>query len=177
MENVFERSLEDFLQYVKTIRYGYRDVLGGLHTCQPYDFERYPYAFSAPEEVMRNRCGWCWDVCELIRVYARKNGIPVRMWFFEYRDGSAHFTHTQAVIERNGLWHMVPDNSDPHDFDENNGAPLDALAERMAGYFREYVKSAAEGPIREDAFLIREYSGSPESGMSDEDVLRLLRNA
>ena len=82
-----------------------------------------------------------------------------------------------AVIERNGLWHMAPDNSDPHDFDENNGAPLDALAERMAGYFREYVKSAAEGPVREDAFLIREYSGSPESGMSDEDVLRLLRNA
>ena len=67
-------DIEEFFCYVKSIRYGYQDTERKIHIISLSDNyadmkERGRYVFSSPEEVVKNNCGWCWDVAELIACY------------------------------------------------------------------------------------------------------------
>ena len=175
MKKVYSLSLAEFLRYLKTIDYGYKDAEGTVHTEESYDLEKYPYSFSSPSEVIKNNCAWCWDICELIRDYCRHNGITVTTWFFEYRDDMIHQTHTQAFIELDKLWYPVPDNSDPHSFDEFKGKRYEEVTEEFQGYFREYIQYVSHNNVDNSKFVFKEYAGIFEEGLSDEQVLKLLR--
>ena len=176
MDQVFHLSLKDFLAYIKTIDYGYKDTHGVVHIhTEEYDLNRNPYSFSSPQTVIKNNCAWCWDICELIRSYCVKNGIHVSTWFYEYQDDNIHQTHTQSFIQLEQLWFPVPDNSDPHDFYEFSGKTFDAVTTEFQGYFREFIRYLAKGNENNDAFLFREYMEIPEEGMTDEEVLSVLR--
>ncbi|MBQ9535405.1 MAG: hypothetical protein IJU78_06150 [Clostridia bacterium] len=175
MKAVYSLSLSDFLAYLKTVDYGYKDVNGVIHTGEEFDFEKYPYAFSSPAEVTANSCAWCWDICELIRDYCRHNGIPVSTWFYEYQSGAIHQTHTQAFIKTEGQWYPAPDNSDPHLLSDFTGKRYDEVIKEFQGYFRDFIRHITGGEADESRFLFREYGGGLKSGMSDEDVLRHLR--
>ena len=175
MDKIFNLPLNDFLAYLKTIDYGYQDTHGVLHKEEEYDFKSCPYSFSAPRTVIKNNCAWCWDVCELIRSYCMKNEIPISTWFYEYRDDNIHQTHTQSFIQAGQLWFPVPDNSDPHDFHEFKGKTFDAVTAEFQGYFREFIHYLAKGSENDDAFLFREYFEIPEEGMTDEEVMSVLR--
>ncbi len=175
MNRILDLSLADFLSFIKTINYGYTDENGIVHTGEDYDFVQNPYSFSSPETVIENNCAWCWDICELIRLYCIKNEIPVSVWFYEYQDEIIHQTHTQCFIKLNDLWYPVPDNSDPHDFSEFEGKGFFEVTSKFQEYFKEFIRYLAKGRENDKAFLFREYNDTLKEGMTDDEVLQVLR--
>ena len=58
-EDIMGLDIQAFFSYVETIRYGYQDQSGQLHFAGEEDFTVQDYAFSSPEDVVKNNCGWC----------------------------------------------------------------------------------------------------------------------
>ena len=52
---IFQLDIHAFFDFIQTIRYGYMDSHGVTHFIDDEDFEVRDYAFSGPEEVIRNR--------------------------------------------------------------------------------------------------------------------------
>ena len=71
MEAVYRPNIYEFADLINTIRYGYMDADGKLHFLEDPDFRVYQYVFSSPQQVLENKCGWCWDVANLITEYCK----------------------------------------------------------------------------------------------------------
>ena len=65
---------------------------------------------------MKDRCGWCWDVANLIVHYCRAHRLEYKSYFMEYRSETLHQTYTQVFVRYGGLWYEAPDNSSPVTF-------------------------------------------------------------
>ena len=123
LQQVLLLDIEEFFCYVKSIRYGYQDTERKIHIISLSDNyadmkERGRYVFSSPEEVVKNNCGWCWDVAELIACYCEYNRIEYKKFFLEYRSSELHQTHTQIFVCHKGQWYEAPDNTSPLNFGE-----------------------------------------------------------
>ena len=175
LNDVLSLSLSDFLKYIKTVDYGYKDLYGKIHIGKDFDLAAYPYTFSSPAEVVSNNCAWCWDICELIRDYCSYHGIPVSVWFYEFNDNEIHQTHTQAFIELEQLWYPFPDNSDPHSIEDFQGKALDEVCKEFQGYFIDFIQHICQSTPKTNGFIFNEYDRRLKAGMSDEEVLSLLR--
>ena len=85
---VLRLPADEFFGYVRGIDYGYMDAEGVVHRISPADNcadqSGAPYRFSSPEQVVRNNCGWCWDIAELIRLWCERNNIEYKCVFLEY---------------------------------------------------------------------------------------------
>lgn len=66
LKKITKFGLSDFFDYIKTINYGCKDKDGKIHINQE-NFSNIAYSFSSPEEVVKNNCGWCWDIANLIK--------------------------------------------------------------------------------------------------------------
>lgn len=175
IEDIMKLDVEAFFQYIETIRYGYRDQSGQLHFPEDEDFAVREYAFSSPEDVVKNNCGWCWDVAELIKVYCAGHGLPCRSWFMEYFSEELHQTHTQVFLHFHGKWCPAPDNSigirlGEHGFDE-----LDLCVSWFTGFFTDYLKSVLKDKFNEANLLIKEYTRAFAPGITDEEYLSQIR--
>ena len=85
---VLRLPADEFFGYIRGIDYGYMDAEGVVHRISPEDNcadqNGAPYRFSSPEQVVRNNCGWCWDIAELIRLWCERNSIEYKCVFLEY---------------------------------------------------------------------------------------------
>lgn len=180
LSTVLSLNLEDFFAYVKTIPYGYQDQTGGIHVLVEegcFDPEAYPYAYSTPEEVVTNNCGWCWDVCQLTQAYCRANRYPCKTCYMEYYDPEKqqHQTHTQCFAQIDGRWIACPDNSDPEFYDFQPTSSLDELLAEDAQYFFAFCASLF-GPLDPAHQLVKAYNLSFPHGMTDDDLMQAIRD-
>lgn len=175
MEEVLQLDIEAFFRYVETIRYGYRDQSGRLHFTEDEDFTVREYAFSSPEDVVKNDCGWCWDVAELIKVYCAKHGFPCRSWFMEYFSDELHQTHTQVFVRYRGEWCPAPDNSIGIRLGEHGFAELDACVQWFTGWFTDHLRSVLRDKFDAKHLLVKEYTRTFSRGITDEEYLSQIR--
>lgn len=166
-----------FFQFVKAIRYGYRDSGGRLHFAGEEDFSAgvYSYSFSSPEEIVKNNCGLCWDLAEFIRAYCLRQGLPCRSYFMEYRSEELHQTHTQVFLYWQGQWMAAPDNCLGLAFGEPAFPALEPCVEWFVGMFTEFLQSVLKEKYDESKLLVREYTCTFPAGISDEEYLRRIR--
>ena len=175
MEDVMKLDTEAFFRYVESIRYGYQDQAGQLHFTGDEDFSVREYAFSSPEDVVKNNCGWCWDVAELIKVYCARHGMLCRSWFMEYFSDELHQTHTQVFLYLDGKWCPAPDNSigirlGEHSFDE-----LELSVKWFVGWFTDHLRSVLRDKYDEAHLLIKEYTCTFSRGITDDEYLFQIR--
>lgn len=71
LDDILSLPVNEFFDYVRSIKYGYKDQDNDLHFWGDKDFKMYNYSFSTPEQIIHNNCGWCWDISELIKLYCR----------------------------------------------------------------------------------------------------------
>ncbi len=175
LTDVLSLDLDSFFRYLKTIRYGYMDRSGQLHFADAPDFTVEHYVFSAPEEVVRNGCGWCWDVANLISVYCTHHSMEHVTLFMEYRTPQLHQTHTQVFLKQHNLWYPAPDNSSPEPF--GTGADEDFLLcrERFVDTFRAYLKYALKERYDERQLLLNPITAPIPAHISDDEYLKLAR--
>lgn len=180
LDAVLGLEIHAFFRYIKTLRYGYRDTDGRIHVMNVSDDyggekERFPYAFSSPEEVVKDNCGWCWDVANLILVYCRFHGLDCKSYFMEYRTETFHQTHTQIFVRYDHLWYEAPDNSSPATFGSVGFPDLRECVQAFVGPFVSYLKSVLQENYAEENFLLREFSCEIGRGISDDEYLALVR--
>lgn len=172
---VMGMDMESFFQFVAAIPYGYHDPSGQLHFPEDVDFKEHEYAFSSPEDVVENHCGWCWDIAELIRTYCAKNNLNCRSWFMEYRSEQLHQTHTQVFLLFQGKWCPAPDNSlglqlgKPH-FDQ-----LELCVNWFKDLFKDHLRSVLQDQFDEAHLLVKEYTCTFPKGISDDEYLLRIR--
>ncbi|MCH5169847.1 MAG: hypothetical protein J1F24_01035 [Oscillospiraceae bacterium] len=174
-EDVMELDIQSFFRYIETIRYGYQDKSGHLHFTDDEDFTVRDYAFSSPEDVVENNCGWCWDLAELIKVYCARHDLPCRSWFMEYLSDELHQTHTQVFLLFQGKWCPAPDNS----LGLQLGTPcFDELSQCVSwftDFFTDYLKSVLKDKFDESNLLVKEYTRTFSPGITDEEYLLQIR--
>lgn len=175
LNSVMTMEPEDFFSFVKSVRYGYRDVSGRLRFADEEDFCVQDYSFSSPEDVVNNSCGWCWDVAELIRLYCRKHEIVHRSFFMEYLSDDLHQTHTQVFLRMQGKWSAAPDNSLPLVFGTPAYDDFQECLDRFTEMFTDYLQAVLKEKYDPAYLLVREYTCSFEAGISDEEYLRRIR--
>lgn len=176
-EDVMAMDITDFFQYVETIQYGYHDPSGQLHFSDDTDFKEYEYAFSSPEDVVNNHCGWCWDVAELIKAYCKKHSLPCRSWFMEYLSDDLHQTHTQVFLCFQGKWYPAPDNSIGLQLGEPNFDELDLCVKWFIDWFTDHLKSVLQDKYDKSCLLVKEYTCTFSPGISDDEYLLQIRQS
>ena len=116
MDEIIKLQPEELYQYIKKyIKYGFVDK----NNCKYYikDFENINidelYTLQSPEEIIRNKCAWCWDTVELIRYYMNVNKIYCETYYMEYKDDTLNFhhTHTFIIYNKDQKWYNIEDNS------------------------------------------------------------------
>ena len=175
IEEVMKLDVNAFFQYVETIRYGYQDQSGQLHFAADEDFTVREYAFSSPEDVVQNDCGWCWDVAELIKVYCAKHALPCRSWFMEYFSDELHQTHTQVFVYFQGKWCPAPDNSIGIRLGEHGFEDLNESVRWFVGWFTDHLRSVLGDKFDGKNLLVKEYTCAFPRGITDDEYLMKIR--
>lgn len=175
LDDIMSLDIEPFFQYVKTIRYGYKDQSGKLHFAEDKDFSLWDYSFSSPEEIVNNNCGWCWDLAELIKEYCLRHGVKCSSYFMEYLSDDLHQTHTQVFLCYEGKWIAAPDNCLGLEFGSPGFNNLKQCVEWFVCMFTDFLQSVLKGKYDESKLLVKEYTCSFSAGISDENYLIRIR--
>lgn len=179
LNEVLRLPADEFFGYIRGIDYGYADATGAVHRISPSDDYAAqggaPYRFSSPGQVVRNNCGWCREIAELIRLWCERNDTEYKRVFLEYRSPGLHRTHTQIFAKRNGKWCEAPDNTSPVLFGENGYDSAEACISAFADLFRAYLKHELGEKYDEIRLLVKEYRCEISPGLTDEEYLSLVR--
>lgn len=174
-EDIMELDVPEFFKYVGAIRYGYQDYSGQLHFADDEDFTVRDYAFSSPEDVVKNNCGWCWDLAEFIKLYCVRHELPCRSWFMEYLSDELHQTHTQVFLNFQGKWCPAPDNCLGLQLGTPGFDKLGQCVKWFTDWFTDYLRSVLQDEFNDNKLYIKEYTRTFSAGISDEDYLSQIR--
>lgn len=171
LKKILSLNIYDFFGYIKSIRYGYKDKDGYLHFITDHDFHNYVYAFSSPEEIVENNCGWCWDVAQLIKVYCNENKYEYSMLFSEYLSDDYHQTHTQVFMKFDTMWYQCPDNSSEYEFGTYKFVTKNECINDFKESYIGYIKYELGTEFDENCIYFMEYNLDFESGISESEFL------
>lgn len=175
IDKIYSFDIFSFFDYIKTIKYGYKDAHGNLHFIDDEDWDMHDYVFSSPNEVIQNNCGWCWDVANLIACYCKRHHIEHTTLFMEYLSNELHQTHTQIFIFYNGKWYAAPDNSSPDQFGANGYISLAECQRNFVSSFVAFLKYTLKEKYDEKHLLLNEIHCEIAAGISDDEHLQIAR--
>lgn len=174
LKKITKFGLSDFFDYIKTINYGCKDKDGKIHINQE-NFSNIAYSFSSPEEVVKNNCGWCWDIANLIKYYCKEDNIEHKTYFMEYLDTDFHQTHTQVILKMNNEWFLAPDNLLDITFGQNGFLSPNECIMNIVASFTDFLRHALKEKYEAGNLLLKEFTCAIPSGISDEEYLSLVR--
>lgn len=91
-------NVEEILDYLKDIKFGWSDIDKNIYTDPEKGFKK-KYVLSSPEETMHNKVGTSFDIVEVERVCFKSLGIDFDTYFMIYYESRRMFTHTFLVYE------------------------------------------------------------------------------
>ena len=98
-------KINEIMNIMNTIEYGFKDENGKniINTNpQKWDDEFYKfYYLQTPEELLKSKCGVCWDQVELERKLFYDNNIEVKTYFIYIVDNDMLPSHTFLTYENN----------------------------------------------------------------------------
>lgn len=176
-EIVMRMSIDEFFNYIREIQYGYKDENGRLHIWGENDFFDYKYSYSIPEEVVRNNCAWCWDICMLIKKYFEAHECCACTYYFEYLDKEKgyHKTHTPCYARIDGEWFECPDNSANFKFGDRRSKNIQKLIENSSRDFFDCWCRQCFGEIYDKNKLVKKFDICFKSGVTDEEFMESIR--
>ena len=98
------KVVNSIMKIMNTIEYGYLDDDKNniVYSTEKWDNEFYKfYRLLTPDELLKNKCGVCWDQVELERKLFNENNIKIRTYFIYINDGENLPSHTFLTFENN----------------------------------------------------------------------------
>ena len=98
------KAINSIMETMNTIEYGYLDDNGKniISDIQKWDNEFHIfYKLLTPDELLKTKCGVCWDQVELERKFFRDINIKAKTYFIYIKDGDMLPSHTFLTFEYN----------------------------------------------------------------------------
>ena len=104
-----DEKINEIMKIMKSIEYGFKDENGkNILDINPQKWdEEFPdfYYLQTPEELLKSKCGVCWDQVELERKLFQDNKIKVKTYFIYMVDGNMLPSHTFLTYENNNKYY------------------------------------------------------------------------
>lgn len=102
-------KINEIMNVMNSIEFGFKDESGKniIQTNpQKWDDEFYQfYYLQTPEELLKSKCGVCWDQVELERKLFSDNNIKVKTYFIYIVDNDMLPSHTFLTYENNNTYY------------------------------------------------------------------------
>lgn len=106
---MIEEKVKKFMNVMNDIEYGFKDKKGNniIDTnLQKWENKfHYFYYLQTPEELLKTKCGVCWDQVELERYLFINENISVETFFIYILDGDKLPSHTFLTYEDNNKYY------------------------------------------------------------------------
>lgn len=104
-----KKQISDIMDLMNSIEYGFKDSNGEniIHSNpQKYedDFDKF-YYLQTPKELLKTKCGVCWDQVELERQLFQDHHIPCKTYFIYIVDHDMLPSHTFLTYEEKGKYY------------------------------------------------------------------------
>lgn len=102
-------KVNEIMRIMQEIEYGYKDEFGNnIIDTNPKkwdeEFNNF-YKLLEPEELLKTKCGVCWDQVELERKLFKDNNIACQTYFIFINDGKMLPSHTFLTYENNNKFY------------------------------------------------------------------------
>ena len=109
MGDKMNSQVKEIMQIMETISYGFKDSHGNnILDVDPEKWDQeFPefYFLQTPEELLKSRCGVCWDQVELERKLFTDAKIKVNTYFIYLVDGNDLPSHTFLTFKDNNKYY------------------------------------------------------------------------
>lgn len=170
MEELLKLSPKELYRYIKTnISYGFVDNTNKKYSTA--DFENIDidnlYILQSPEQVIENKCAWCWDVVELLRYYLDTQKIYNETYYIEYinEDLKIHNTHTFIIYTQNNKWYNIEDNSSSNEIGIFEYNSKEEAIQTITDSFKHWIKEKYNLNDLYNGYVINQYS-TPKYGIT-----------
>ena len=173
MEEVLDLSKKELFQYVKkNIKYGFVDKKGKKYfqnDLENVDIDEL-YVLQSPNEVISNKCAWCWDIVELYRYYFENNVIKSETYYLQYKNDklNIHNTHTFIIYNENKKWYSIDDNSSSNDVGIFEYNSKQEAIDNISNLFKCWIKEINNLDDLSDGYILNQYS-KPKYGISAQE--------
>jgi len=129
------------------------------------------YILQAPNEIIKNKIGVCWDQVELERYYFKGNDWNIKTYFLVYDDGNKCPTHTFLIFEKNNKYYWFE-----HSWEKFRGIhEYKTLKELLFGIRKKFIKYELENVYVLEKILLYEY-GKPKFHISVQEFYNHCEN-
>lgn len=106
---MLEEKVEKIRNVMSEIEYGFKDEFGNniidINSKRWYDEFASFYYLQTSEELLKTKCGVCWDQVELERKLFMDSKINVKTFFIYIADGDMLPSHTFLIYEDNDKYY------------------------------------------------------------------------
>ena len=96
-----EEKINEIMDVMNSISYGFLDDDGNnILDTNPLKWEEEIY-LQTPEELLKSRCGVCWDQVELERYLFELHKIPCKTYFIYFSENDMIPSHTFLTFQDN----------------------------------------------------------------------------
>lgn len=115
---MIKQKINDIMRIMNSIEYGFKDENGkNIFNANPKKWNDEFYKFyylQTPEELLKSKCGVCWDQVELERKLFQENNIQVKTYFIYIVDNDTLPSHTFLTYENNHKHYWFEHSWEPH---------------------------------------------------------------
>jgi len=105
---MLDKKIYGIMEIMNTIKYGYKDKFGNnIIDINPNKWENEFnnfYRLLTPDELLKTKCGICWDQVELERKLFDDNNIGCKTFFIYIKDKDMLPSHTFLTYENNNKY-------------------------------------------------------------------------
>lgn len=160
-------NINKIMNVLDTIEYGFKDKDG--NNILDTNFQKWNKAFNNfyylqnPEELLKTKCGTCWDQVELERKLFQNNNIKVKTYFIFIVANDTLPTHTFLTYENDNKYYWFEHSWETHKGIHEYKSELELLQDV------EYkFKKAYNFDIEKNSLYIYEYQKPKEHITSNE---------
>lgn len=157
------KILDELMHSLCDVQYGFPDKKGGnllLSDPKKYDREFFDfYYLQTPSELVKNKCGVCWDFVEFERDFLEKRGIAVWTYFICTYDGGNLPSHTFLVVKEDQQFYYFE-----YSWNKYRGIyKYSSLKELLLDVKKNFIESHSSSP---DAYTFVYLYSKPKSHLS-----------
>ena len=127
--------MNELMKLMSSIQYGFKDEKG-----QIISNENFPnfYRLQTPEELLKSKCGICWDQVELERAFLEKKKIKVKTYFIYVVDNENLPSHTFLSFESNNKYYWFEHSWEKYQGIHEYDREIDLLLDVKKLFIKEY---------------------------------------
>lgn len=139
------------MDIMNELEYGFKDEYGNNiidHDPKKWNnqFASF-YYLQSPEELLRTKCGVCWDQVELERDLFTKDSVSTKTYFVYILDGDTLSSHTFLIYEDENKYYWFEHSWEKYKGIHEYNSELDLLLDVMNKFRGDHIEVKENSPL------------------------------